>query len=119
MIVLSKDKIIKDYFIDQNSVITDKNGNVQKQYLDRGRYWFKQQFVHKIMLNTFVGVKDKNFVVHHLDENPLNNKLSNLIYLTRKEHTHLHHKGKHRSAESRAKMRAAKMGLKFFNNGIK
>lgn len=33
---------------------------------------------------------DKNEVVHHLDENPKNNKLINLIVLMRKYHGKLH-----------------------------
>ena len=38
MIVLNKDKILKDYFIDENSVITDQFGNIQEPYLRNGRF---------------------------------------------------------------------------------
>lgn len=34
---------------------------------------------------------ESNQVVHHLDENPKNNALTNLIVLSRKEHSSLHH----------------------------
>lgn len=109
MIVLSKDKILEDYFIDQNAVITDKNGNVQNQYLMNGRPSFKKQYVHKIMMNTFVGVRDgENWVVHHLDENKQNNSLSNLIYLTHSEHTKLHKKGAHWSLSDETKRKMSK-----------
>lgn len=33
MIRLSKWKSLEDYFIDENAVITDKNGNIQAQNL--------------------------------------------------------------------------------------
>lgn len=53
MIVLSKTKTLDNYFIDENAVITDKNGNVQKQCLDQGRYCFKGVKVHRILMYTF------------------------------------------------------------------
>lgn len=84
MIRLSETKTLDNYFIDENAVITDENGTVQHQYLRNGRPCFKGQYIHKIMMNTFFGYRDGHeWNIHHLDENPLNNKLLNLIYLTR------------------------------------
>ena len=47
--------------------------------------------------------------VHHKDENPLNNALSNLVYLSRSEHSRLHCTELLHD-ETRAKMSAAKKG---------
>ena len=33
-------------------------------------------------------------LVHHIDENPKNNKISNLKIMTREEHSSLHHAGR-------------------------
>lgn len=38
-----------------------------------------------------LGFKMPYLVVHHIDENPSNNKLSNLMILSRSNHTKLHH----------------------------
>lgn len=86
-----------------------KSGNVQpvKIYGDRPR--FKGMYVHQIMAHTFYGFKP-GYDVHHLDENKLNNSLSNLVYLTHFEHTRIHHEDKKVSEETRAKISAATKG---------
>ena len=105
-----KDKIFEDYFIDPvTAVITDKNGVAQKIILHQGRKEFKQMHVHCIMMHTFCGYRP-GFLVHHLDENPLNNALSNLVYMTREEHLSCHHKREHLSKETRAKLSDANKG---------
>lgn len=111
MIVLNKDKILKDYFIDENSVITDQFGNIQEPYLRNGRFQFKGYKVHQIMMYTFFGIKSGDYVIHHADWNPKNNKLENLVYLTRAEHAKLHHKGRHLPAEVKYKIRIAKQNI--------
>ena len=37
MIRLSETKVLEDYFIDENGIITDKNGIIQETYLHQGR----------------------------------------------------------------------------------
>ena len=99
-----KEKEFENYNIDPlTAVITDKNGVVQETGLHHGRPIFKGMAIHRIMAYTFYGYKE-GYVVHHLDENKLNNALSNLAYLTNEEHNSLHHKGKKASEEARAKM---------------
>ena len=49
-------------------------------------------------------------MIHHIDENPSNNELSNLRLMTISEHISLHHTGKIYTEESKAKMSAAKTG---------
>ena len=105
-----KDRILEDYSIDPvTAVITDQNGVVQKTYMISGRPIFKGIGIHCIMAHTFYGYKP-GYDVHHLDENKLNNALSNLVYLTHGEHRRLHAKGKPKSEETKAKMSAAHKG---------
>jgi hypothetical protein len=47
--------------------------------------------VHVVVMETHIGRRlHKHEVVHHIDENKLNNDLSNLQLMTRSEHTSLH-----------------------------
>lgn len=114
-----KDKTFEDYNIDPiTAVITDKNGVVQKTDLQQSRPRFKKMPVHCIMAHTYYGYK-LGYDVHHLDENPLNNALSNLVYLTHAEHARLHkignayRKGKPLSEETRVKISASQKGKTF------
>ena len=105
MIVIGKDKTLDNYFIDENGVITDLNGEIQKLIIHQGRYDFKGIGVHKIQMWTNFGWRDtKVWVIHHIDENPLNNSLSNLVFLTKSKHISLHNKGKKLSEETKRKV---------------
>jgi hypothetical protein len=131
MIRLSETKVLDDYFIDENGVVTDINGVVQKTYLSQGRPKFKNVAVHRILMYTFYGYKKLD--IHHIDENKLNNTLKNLVYLTREEHTNIHHKGKkspfygqRHSEETKQKLSESHKGinnwtkdLHWFNDGTK
>ena len=106
-----KDKIFPDYFIDPvTAIITNSKGEIQKTYIKSGRPIFKGMFIHKIQVHTYVGFKE-GFDIHHIDENKLNNSLSNLVYLTRSEHMKIHKKGKHYSEETKQKMSEAKKNI--------
>lgn len=109
MIRLSKDKYLYNYTIDEKGTIRDDAGVIQEVKLSRGRYWFKRTPIHRIVMYTFKGFK--NLDIHYIDENKLNNKLNNLVYLTKSEHTKLHmkgkstwNKGKHLSEEHKRKL---------------
>lgn len=108
MIRLSENTILEDYFIDENGVITDINGVIQEIYLNQGRPKFKGTPIHRILMYTFYGYRKMD--IHHIDGNKLNNTLSNLVYLTREEHTKLHHKDKHITKETRRKMSESQKG---------
>ena len=113
MIVLGKDKIDERFNILPDGTIVDLKGNVQKFNIHRGRPVFESVSVHQIQMWTNYGWRDSSiWDIHHLDENPLNNSLTNLIFLTHSEHSKLHHKGnknpfygKKLSEEHKAKMR--------------
>ena len=111
MIILGKNKVLKDYFIDENGVITDKNGVIQKTCINRGREKFKNTAVHKIMMYTYCGYRDgKIWDIHHIDTNKLNNKLENLVYLTKADHSKLHSIGRHLLEETKRKIGEANKG---------
>ncbi len=106
-----KDKEFKQWSIcpATGDIFDSKTGEVQKTYVNKGRLIFRRMPVHCIMTHTFYGYKP-GYDIHHLDENKLNNSLSNLVYLTHAEHSSLHKKGKKRSDEAKAKIAAAKKG---------
>lgn len=117
MIRLSKNKCLENYNIDVNGVITDNNGVIQKTKIKDNRPIFKGYYLHRIQMYTNYGYK-ANYVIHHIDKNPFNNKLDNLVYMTRSEHISLHKKGnkntlgKHfnHTEETKKKMRKAAKG---------
>ena len=130
MIRLAKDKILENYFIDENCIITNSEGEIQKTTIYKnGREYFKQIPVYRILIYTLFGYKQE-YVIHHIDNNKLNNSLSNLAYISRKEHTSIHWKNKKRgpfSNEHKQKLHKKHIGFnpvwtkesKWFNNGEK
>ena len=101
MIVLGKDKTLDNYFIDENGVITDQFGNVQKTKIYQGRSYFKSVAVYQIQMWTNYGWRDtKIWAIHHLDENKENDSILNLTFLTHSEHAKLHMKGNKRNEET-------------------
>ena len=106
-----KDTILEDYFIDPvTSIITNSKGEVQNTRIKDGRPYFKCMAIHKIQVHTHYGYKI-GIDIHHIDENKLNNSLSNLIYLTKSEHAKLH--GENRSEETKRKMSVSLKGRTF------
>ena len=112
-----KDTILEDYFIDPvTAVITNSKGEIQKTTIQKNGYaYFKNMYIHQIQIHTHIGYK-KGYHIHHIDENKLNNSLSNLIYLTKSEHNIIHKKGnknmfgKHLSEETKRKMSESQKG---------
>ena len=103
-----KDTILEDYSIDPvTAIITNSKGEIQKTYIHRGRLYFKGHKVHEWQVHTHIGYK-RGFDIHHIDENKLNNSLSNLVYLSRSEHMKIH--SENRSEETKMKMSEAKKG---------
>ena len=123
-----KDIILEDYFIDPvTAIITNSKGEVQKIKNGKdGRPVFKSMEIHRIQVHTNLGYK-KDYDIHHIDENKMNNSLSNLVYLTHSEHAKIHSNGKILSEETKRKMSEAKRGekhplygkrFKWINNGF-
>lgn len=120
MIILGKDKVDERYNIDDNGVITDLQGNVQKTKFHHNRPIFKSQYIHKIQMWTKFGYRDtKIWVIHHIDQNKLNNSIDNLEFKTRSEHIKLHKKGIHHSAETKKKISIGNKGIHYYWKGKK
>ena len=99
-----RDAILENYSIDPvTAIITNSKGEIQETKIRDGRPYFKSMAIHKIQAHTNYGYK-KGFDIHHLDENKLNNSLSNLVYLTHSEHNIIHKKGKTLSKETKQKI---------------
>ena len=114
MIRLSKDRVLEDFFIDDNGVITNKEGEIQKfSYYGGERPYFKSVKVHQIQMWTKYGWRDtKIWAIHHIDEDKSNNSISNLVFMTRGEHMSLHKNmyGKHHSEETKRKLSESRKG---------
>ena len=106
-----RNRIFPDYFIDpETAIITNSKGEVQEVKINKnGRPYFKKMSIHQIQVHTHYGYK-KGFDIHHLDENKMNNSLSNLVYLSKSEHMKIH--SENRSEEYRRKLGAAAKGNK-------
>lgn len=46
-------------------------------------------YVHHLVAAAFLGERPDNHVIHHIDENPLNNRADNLQYVTQYQNIHL------------------------------
>lgn len=88
-----KNKVYEDYLIDENGIIYDLNGNVQKTYLHGDRPFFKRVPIHRYVMHSFIG-DHEGMDIHHLNENKFDNRLCNLVYLSSSEHMSLHRSGK-------------------------
>ena len=106
-----KDTILEDFFIDPiTAIITNSNGEIQETYINQGRPYFKGHKVYEWQMHTYLGYK-KDYDIHHLDHNKMNNSLSNLVYLTRSEHTKIH--SENMSEETKNKIGEAAKGRTF------
>jgi len=71
-----------------HSSTSKENVTNQYQRAGGGGYCFK----HRRIVETILGKKlTSNEIVHHIDENPNNNELSNLIVISRSLHVKLHY----------------------------
>lgn len=88
--------VIEDYFVNKNGeMFKIGRGRLSLNTRDDGRYVscvfnlkgcknFSKD-LHRVVYETFKGDVPKGYVVHHIDDNPKNNKLSNLKVITHKE----------------------------------
>ena len=74
------------------------------------KYQGKWRPYHNYLWEQANGPIPKGSVVHHKDGDKAHNALENLECLTRGEHCKLHTKGRHLSAEHKAKMSQSHMG---------
>ena len=83
----------KKYYVSDDGTIFDLNFNIQRTWVDKNGYErFHSIPVHKIVKYTIDGYRcGKNWHIHHLDGNKLNNNIKNLIYVDKSDHTRIHH----------------------------
>lgn len=95
-----------------------KTNETIKTRICRGREFYKRYGVHTIQVSSNSNAWFPGCDVHHLDKNPLNNALSNLVCLSKSEHISLHTKSKPKSDEARQNMSDAHKGQHAWNRGI-
>ena len=109
--------ILENYSIDPiTAVITNDKGEIQETKIRDGRPYFKSMAIHKIQAHTYYGYK-KDYDIHHIDKNKLNNSLSNLVYFTKSEHAKIHSNGKTLSEETKQKLSKSHKGKTSSNKG--
>lgn len=92
-------EIYNDYY-----VITSRKENNNGKYL------------HRLIFEDYHNCKlDENDVIHHIDNDPLNNHPTNLICMSRKAHTLIHHTDKIVSDEIKQKISESHKGMKYNN----
>jgi hypothetical protein len=73
-------------FLDQHSLgRPGRHGELKYVGLSAGNNRSVRRYVHRLVLEAFVGPRPAGLECRHLDGNPSNNDLSNLVWGTRKE----------------------------------
>lgn len=85
------------YAVDNLGNIYGKRGNVLKPYQMKNGYYYVRLYLngknytvasHRLVYESWYGkIMDDSLVVHHIDNNKLNNNIENLTLITRTENT--------------------------------
>lgn len=81
--------------------------NLIKIIRDRRCVGSERHQIFRLVWEAFNGPVPEGYVVHHIDENKLNDRLDNLMLMTKEEHCAHHRKGN-----------KAALNRKWYNNGI-
>lgn len=76
-------------------------------------------YVHDLVYEAFIRLLAPNEQIHHLDENPSNNMLTNLIAIDKSQHLREHKTGVPRSQQTKRKISEACKGRPGPNKGKK
>lgn len=79
-----KSKILKPY------IHPDKH--VKIEFVRKPNSPKRQHSVHRLVAEAFIPNPENKIVVHHIDGNPLNNQVDNLMWVTLDEHKEIHGK---------------------------
>lgn len=90
---------------DQGRVKAVKTGRVLNPYLSGEGHLYADlcghnRSIHRMVYEAFFGVIPSGYVVHHVNHNPTDNRASNLVCISRKQHCAEHPK----SAEARRRI---------------
>lgn len=66
----------------------NKIGRIVVRLSKNGKYYYPT--VHRLVALAFIPNTENKPEVHHIDKNPLNNCVDNLMWVTKKEHAALH-----------------------------
>lgn len=94
-VVLDDGRKLKDFFISPNGIIIEKSTSRIVPHRDnsttdkhqRVRIKHKQYYLHRLVALAYIPNPNNLPVVCHIDDNPLNNKVSNLKWGTHKDNT--------------------------------
>ena len=87
---------LNDYYVSETGEIYDKDKKIKKQLLVNGynsvRINKKTYLVHRLVALTYIDNPQNCNTINHIDENKINNKVSNLEWVTQKENCNKHSK---------------------------
>jgi hypothetical protein len=93
-----KGKIYNDYSIDKSGKVFDKfgvevptkiNPTRKRPYVQLDK---QQMEIHRIQAETNYGYK-KGYIAHHINEDILDNRLENILYVSKAQHASIHFTG--------------------------
>lgn len=83
---------------------TAQIGNTGYYYISTKDKGNQHKLLHRLIYEDFYGTIPKDCIIHHKDNNCLNNCLMNLQILNRAKHIELHHTGSYHSNETCVKI---------------
>lgn len=96
----------------KRTTVTISNGALSNGYyivnLWKDGKMAKVKLMHDLVAQTFIKKLDSKEIVHHINQNKLDNRLQNLSILSSKEHTAIHKKGRIQKPQSIAKGKATR-----------
>ena len=99
----------------------DSNGYYRISTRDKGNF---EKYLHRLIYEDHYGEIPKGYIVHHKNENKLDNRIENLELLSRAEHTILHSTGnqywlgKKHTEETKQKISKTHKGKKYSEERI-
>lgn len=110
-----KNEVYENYFIDENGVIYDLNNTPQKTSIYQGRPRFKKIAIHRFVMHSFKGYRE-GMDIHHLNEDKFDNRLENLVYLTRSQHVSYHAANRNEETKKKISFANKNAGRIWVNN---